>query len=156
MEEKRPVRRKDKDNPYSIFTDDGKYFVTFKDSTGITVTTEISEEVYTLFDRFELEDLARMNEMERHGTLFELNELEIFHNADSDCFPVDVTVSENIEYHALRKAIAELPEVQRRRIIMYFFDGLSYEEIAALEGCRYQAIQKSIRQSVRKLRRVLK
>ena len=156
MEEKRPVRRKDKDNPYSIFTDEGKYFVTFKDSTGITVTTEISEEVYSLFDRFELEDLARMNEMERHGTLFELNELEIFHNADSNCIPVDVTVSENIEYHALRKAIAELPEVQRRRIIMYFFDGLSYEEIAALEGCRYQAIQKSIRQSVRKLRRVLK
>ena len=63
MEEKRPVRRKDKDNPYSIFTDEGKYFVTFKDSTGITVTTEISEEVYSLFDRFELEDLARIRNL---------------------------------------------------------------------------------------------
>ena len=156
MDEKRPMRRKDKDNPYSIFTNEGKYFVMFKDSTGNMVTTEISEEVYSLFDRFELEDLARMNEMERHGTLFELSEQTIFHNVESDFIPVDVAVSEHIEYHALRKAIAELPEVQRRRIIMYFFDGLSYEEIAALEGCRYQAIQKSIRQSVRKLRRVLK
>lgn len=156
MEEKRPVRRKDKDNPYSIFTDEDKYFVTFKDSTGITVTTEISEEVYSLFDRFELEDLARMNEMDRHGTLFELNEQELSHNADSDYIPVDVAASENIEYRALRNAIAQLPEVQRRRIIMYFFNGLSYEEIAVLEGCKYQAIQKSIRQSVRKLRRVLK
>lgn len=156
MEEKRPVRRKDKDNPYSIFTNEGKYFVMFKDSSGNMVTTEISEEVYSLFDRFELEDLARMNELDRHGTLFELNEQELFHNADSDYIPVDVAASENIECRALRKAIAELPEVQRRRIIMYFFDGLSYEEIAALEGCKYQAIQKSIRQSVRKLRRVLK
>ena len=60
MDEKRPMRRKDKDNPYSIFTNEGKYFVMFKDSTGNMVTTEISEEVYSLFDRFELEDLAHM------------------------------------------------------------------------------------------------
>ena len=116
MDEKRPMRRKDKDNPYSIFTNEGKYFVMFKDSTGNMVTTEISEEVYSLFDRFELEDLAHMNEMERHGTLFELSEQAIFHNVESDFIPVDVAVSEHIEYHALRKAIAELPEVQRRRI----------------------------------------
>ena len=43
---------------------------------------------------------------------------------------------------ALREGVNQLPEVQKRRLQMYFFDGLTYEEIAVREGCSYQAVQK--------------
>ena len=33
---------------------------------------------------------------------------------------------------------------------MYFFDGLTYEEIAVREGCSYQAVQKSIAAALEK------
>ncbi|HIU03353.1 MAG TPA: sigma-70 region 4 domain-containing protein [Candidatus Onthocola gallistercoris] len=36
------------------------------------------------------------------------------------------------------------------RLQMYFFDGLTYEEIAVREGCSYQAVQKSIAAALKK------
>ena len=50
----------------------------------------------------------------------------------------------------------QLPEVQKRRLQMYFFDGLTYEEIAVREGCSYQAVQKSIAAALKKIRKFLK
>ncbi|MEY8517622.1 sigma factor-like helix-turn-helix DNA-binding protein [Lachnospiraceae bacterium 29-84] len=36
-----------------------------------------------------------------------------------------------------RKAVSKLPEVQRRRLNLYFFGELTYEQIAKMEGCKY-------------------
>ena len=46
-------------------------------------------------------------------------------------------VSESIEYEQLHRAVSELPEVQWRRLKLYFFGELTYEQIAKLEGCKY-------------------
>ena len=42
------------------------------------------------------------------------------------------------------KAIANLPEIQRKRIKLYFFDDLTYQQIANLEGCTKRAIKFSV------------
>ena len=59
----RPNRRKDKDNPYTIFTvgiktDSPHYFVQFKDNAGNERCLEIDKDLFELLDRFELEDFG--------------------------------------------------------------------------------------------------
>lgn len=53
---KRPKRRKSKDNPYTLFVQDERFFVSFQDVEGVYRETELTREQYLLFDRFELED----------------------------------------------------------------------------------------------------
>ena len=67
----RPKRRKDKDNPYEIFTTglgtaQPNYFLSFVDSTGVEQCMEIDKALFDTFDRFELDDLSFMNKRDRH------------------------------------------------------------------------------------------
>ena len=67
----RPKRRKNKDNPYTIYsvgldTDHPRYFVEFDDGEGVHQCVELDDRNFNAFDLFELEDLAQMNETDRH------------------------------------------------------------------------------------------
>ena len=62
----------------------------------------------------------------------------------------------NLQYEALYNAIWKLPEAQRRRLIFYYFGGLTYAQIADMEGCKYQTVQESIYAALKKLKNFLK
>ena len=67
----RPKRRKDKDNPYEILsvgigTAFPHYYLSFIDSGGTRCCIEIDKPLFDAFDRFELEDISYMNEVDRH------------------------------------------------------------------------------------------
>ena len=69
--DKRPKRRKDKDNPYELFTvgfgtPEPLYFIRFKDGQEIEHCMEIQKSLFDLLDSFELEDLSFLNERDRH------------------------------------------------------------------------------------------
>ena len=75
----RPCRRKDKDNPYEIFsvgidTDQPHFYVSFKDGQGVQICMEIDKAVFEVLDRFELDDLSFLNEWDRHIEHSELTE----------------------------------------------------------------------------------
>lgn len=72
--DKRPKRRKDKYNPYTLSTDNQKYYVSFKDINGNIQKTEVDKSVFDAFDSFELDDISIMNEAERHYEYLELTE----------------------------------------------------------------------------------
>ena len=55
----------------------------------------------------------------------------------------------------LHRAIAQLPEKQRTRLILYYFGELTYEQIAEMEGCKYQTVQESIYAALKKLKKIL-
>ena len=56
---------------------------------------------------------------------------------------------------ALHKAITILPDTQRRRLELYYFAGLTYEQIAALEGAAILRSLKSVKKAIVELRRYL-
>ena len=63
----RPKRRKERDNPYTIFTtgictDSPQYWLSFTDNQGERHSLEIGRELFDALDRFELDDLSVMNE----------------------------------------------------------------------------------------------
>ena len=57
-----------------------------------------------------------------------------------------------MEYAQLHRAISELPEIQKRRLILYYFQGLTYEQIAGMEGCTFQAVAKSVAAAEKRLK----
>ena len=153
MDGNHPKRRKDKYNPYTIgTTGDGRHWLTFSDGQGNRHHFEISAAVFALFDSFELDDLSYLNEVDRHYEQSELMEASLYDRAVHRPATVEESTLQSMEYAKLHRAISELPEIQKRRLILYYFQGLTYEQIAGIEGCTFQAVAKSVAAAEKRLK----
>lgn len=141
-----PKRRKSKDNPYTIGYDEvkGSYLLTFPSDSGTIQQIYIGQTLYEVFDGFELEDLSQMNEQDRHIDASELTEEKLYTGAIYAADTVEETVERNMEKKMVHKAIKTLPKTQRRRLILYYFENFTYEQIADIEGCSPRAIKYSV------------
>lgn len=156
----RPKRRRDMDNPYTIFTqgsrNEGPYFfIAFRDARGEDVCLDVGQSMYELFDRFERDDLSHMNKSERYHERSVLSEEEITRRAfypQEDVFDI---VYRKLRREMLYEAINKLTKTQQRRLLLYFFGGFTYEEIAQIEGCRHSAVARTVKSALRKLRKYL-
>ena len=144
MDGTHPNRKKDKLNPYTLSVESNTCYISFSDGQGIFHKMEISKELYAAFNSFELDDISQMNVASRHLEQSELTEETLNHRAIDLPEPVEDHVFRRIMYQELHKAIAQLPEIQRRRLLLYYFGGYTYEQIAQMEGCKYPAIIKSV------------
>ena len=152
MDGKHPKRRKDKYNPYTIAEKDNRYFLSFKDGQGIRHEMEIQKELFDVLNRFELDDLTVLNEWDRHIEHFEQSEQSLNQKARYKAESVEDTVMRNLDYEQLHRAISELPETQKRRLILYYFQGLTYEQVARMEGCTIMPVKRSIDSAIKKLK----
>ncbi|MEE0681955.1 MAG: RNA polymerase sigma factor [Candidatus Gastranaerophilaceae bacterium] len=155
MDGNHPNRKKDKLNPYILSRQAGRYFLSFKDGQGVQHEIELDESLYNLFDRFELEDISYFNEASRHYEPSELTEQTLHDRMFLPVETVEEMVLRSAENERLYRAISNLPEVQRRRLLLYYFGDLTYEQIAAEEGCTFQAIGKSIAAAEKNLKKFL-
>ncbi len=150
-----PKRRKYKDNPYTIKLIDNKYFICFKDSNNKIRIIEVNKEIYNAFNQFELDDLHSLNEYDRHIEHRELTEESIYNRAPINKEGIDDIIIRNSTYEELMNAINHLSATQRRRVKMYYFDDLDLKTIASIEKTSFQMISKSIKQAIKKLKKIL-
>ena len=156
MDNKRPKRRKDKYNPYTLHTEKGKYYISFTDANNCIQKVLISKKIFDSFNKFELEDTSWMNEYDRH-----LEHSEVY---EKTLNKKNVAVSQSLEEHFedvlvmenLHMAISKLPDVQKRRLKKYYFEDKTFEEISHEEGCTYQCVQRSVYRAVAKIKNILK
>ena len=156
MDNKRPKRRKDKYNPYTLHTEKGKYYISFTDANNCIQKVLISKKIFDSFNKFELEDISWMNEYDRHLEHSEIYEHTLHKKKDSSGWSLEeyfenVQITEN-----LHMAISKLPEVQKRRLKKSYFEEKTFDEIAFEEGCTYQSIQRSVYRAVKKIKNILK
>ncbi|WP_083538467.1 RNA polymerase sigma factor [Holdemania sp. Marseille-P2844] len=156
----RPKRRRDKDNPYEIFTvgietDAPRYYIRFKDGFRVEHCLEIPKELFDLLDSFELDDLSFLNEWDRHLEQSEQTEATLMARATQRRESVEEEVFRHIEIEMLHKAIATLPEVQQRRVLLYYFGNLTYQEIADLDGCSKVAVKYTIDKALASLKKII-
>lgn len=156
----RPKRRRDKDNPYEIFTigietDAPKYYIRFKDGSRVEHYLEISKELFDLLDSFELDDLSFLNEWDRHLEQSEQTEATLNSRAIHRRETVEEEAFRHIENEMLHRAIVTLPEVQRRRLTLYYFGNLTYQEIADLDGCSKVAVKYTIDKALAALKKII-
>lgn len=153
----RPKRRKDQDNPYTIFTtgivtDDPHYYISFRDGQGKHHCIEIAQHLYELFNSYELDDLSFLNEVDNHYEHSELTEISLHARAFHPQDDLEAATIRDMEYVRLHAAISSLPEIQRRRLWLYFFEEFTYEEIAVMEGCTKRAVKFSVDLALQKLK----
>lgn len=154
--DKRPKRRKDKYNPYTLYTKAGRYYISFVDVNNNFQEIAVSQKVFESFNKFELEDISQMNEYDRHLEHSEIYEHTLHKKKDASEWSLEeyfenVQVTENLHI-----AINKLPEVQKRRLKKYYFEEKTFEEIALEEGCTYQSIQRSVYRAAAKIKNILK
>lgn len=112
MDEKRPKRRKDKDNPYTLSKRQDKHYLSFRDGQGVLRELLINKELFELLNCFELDDLSFLNEVDRHYEHSELTEATLYDRAFVLPESVEDAVLRNMRYEALHNAINKLPETQ--------------------------------------------
>lgn len=154
MDGSHPKRKKDRDNPYTLTGDKENHILLFKDGTGTMQKLPIDTTLYELFDRFELDDISHMNVVSRYWEQSELTEETL--NTRSFVIPqtVEETVFQTCEKEALHNAIGQLSKTQQRRLHLYYWEGLTYEQIAALENCSHPAVIQSINRAIKKLKKI--
>ena len=156
----RPKRRRDEDSPYEIYTAGintahPRFYLFFKDGGGVNRWMEIDKALFDAFNEFELDDLSFFNEVDRHYEQSEVTEATLNRRAAKPQESVEETVSQRMEVDKLHQAIAKLPEKQRRRLVLYYFGEFTYEQIAAMEECKFQVIAKSIKTAEKNLKKIL-
>ena len=93
---------------------------------------------------------------ERHVENSELSDEALYsrslnYQRSVEDFVFDIELS-----NALGEAIDTLPEIQKRRFIMYYDFGHTYEQIAESEGSSFQAVGKSVLLAEEKIKTFLK
>ncbi|MDL2258622.1 sigma-70 family RNA polymerase sigma factor [Eubacteriales bacterium OttesenSCG-928-K08] len=57
-------------------------------------------------------------------------------------------------YQRLYATISKLPDTQKRRLTLYYFGGLTYRQIAKIEGVGFRTVARSVERAVNTLRKV--
>ncbi len=139
----------DNTNPYTLRTKVvggiTRYYVAFTDGQAVLRETEVSRPVYLEFLRFVKVERNLRRSDERHIEQSELTDETLYNRAAHPPKGVEETAFDSLQNERLRQAIAELPEVQRRRFVLYHEFGLTYEQIAKMEDCTFQAVAKSVK-----------
>lgn len=126
----------------------------YKDAVGETEYTYVTREVYdALADTFRKEIHAQEMKDLRHTTKEGYTEGE----TEDLMVPPEETLEDmvirQIELEMLQKAMQSLTEVQKERLHLYFFEGLTYRQIGEKLGISDMSVRESIEASLKKIKK---
>lgn len=117
---------------------------------GQALSVEVSVEVYECIDRADHKEENLAHEKRRH---WDVREFDEYIAATEGRTPHQETPEEYVcrkeTWDELLSVLESCTEAQRRRFLLYALEGLSYEQIARLDGCSKVAVHYSI-EAVRK------
>ena len=109
-----------------------------------TQFVDVSEEVYKALDKFELEDISQIHKYKKYIEHLDLSEEELQHRMANKPMELEDDVEKRILHKEIKNIINNLSDIQKRRIIKYYFDNKTFEEIANEENCTKRAVKFSI------------
>ena len=117
-----------------------QYYATFRDGMGILRTTPVSYEVAKAISvEFVRKEETLKKQSQRHIDYWGMVD-EISDNRSN----LEETVMSSILQKELEAIIESLSEKQKRRFNLYYFQKLTYREIAKQENCDEKAIRDSV------------
>jgi len=132
------------------------YYVSFKDGQAIGHETEVSYLVYLEFQQFIKTERNLRRWEERHNEQSELTDEALYKQAVNKPKSVEELTFDSLQNEQLRLGIQSLPEIQRRRFVLYHEFGLTYEQIAEMEGCTKRAVKFTVDIAIEKIKENLK
>ena len=128
----------------------------YKDAIGETEYTYVTKEVYeALTETFRKEAHAQEMRDLRHITKEGYTEGETEDLAFESGESLEDMVIRQMELETLQKAMQSLTEVQRERLHLYFFEGLTYRQIAEKKGIGEKNVRESITGAIKKIKKFI-
>ena len=121
-----------------------RYFISFKDGQEKHHELEVSERLFFEFRQMERRNRNLLQWDERHREFNEVWDETLYRRALRVPKSLDESMVEEERNETLCKAVGSLPEIQRRRFLLYYEYGFNFYQIAAMEHCTASAIQKSV------------
>ena len=126
----------------------------YKDAVGETEYTYVSHEVYeALADLFRREAHAEEMRDLRHLTAGGYIEGETEEQMAGGTESLEDMVIRRMELETLQKAVQSLTQVQRERLHLYFFEGLTFRQIAEKTGVSDMSVRVSVEMSLKKIKK---
>lgn len=143
-------------NSYKLRTEEVKgityYFVSFVDGVGENRETQISRPVHLEFERFIRQDNSQARQNRRYIEQSELTDQNLYDRALHKPKSVEEAMIEKLESVELKRAIADLPEVQQRRFVLHHFCGMTFRQIGGLQGKHWTTIAESLFRAEEKIK----
>ncbi len=147
-------------NGYSLEKIKGKnkdrYFVSFTDGYGEFQRLEINEDIYSALFELNKTDRNLTRSDERNLEHSELTDATLSRRSFEKPKGIEELILEKEMKKLFWKAIGELPNVQRKRLLLYYDYGFSLKEIAFRENCSIRAVKYSIDIAKKKLEEKIK
>jgi len=151
------LKKTERKNNYILKNDkNGKFYVEFIDGMNVYRVIEVDKKIYEVMKEFELNEKSQKNKIDRHITKFEYTDEELYKKAFDKSLHIDELIEKNILIEELKNAINQLSEIQKRRIMKYYFENFTIEQIAKSESTTHQAISKSLKKSLKLLEKLIK
>lgn len=128
-----------------------RYFVSFTDGDGDFQRVEINRDIYCALYELNKIDRNITRSDERNLEHSELTDASINRRSFEKTKDAEEIILEKEMKTEFWKAIGELPDVQRKRLLLYYDYGFSLKEIALMEKCSIRAIQYSLDIAKKKL-----
>ncbi|WP_444659770.1 RNA polymerase sigma factor [Caproiciproducens sp. R2] len=129
--------------------------ITYKIANGNRICVEVSTSVKELLEQSDRQIRSQRRQDRRHLDYMDfIDDLSGAFINDPQADAADLVIRME-SYRQLYTAIGQLPETQRRRLLLHFMDNLTYYQIASLEGVNPVAISHSIKRALIHLQKYL-
>ncbi len=112
---------------------------------------EVTDELIECFDEFRKVKNNQKKSDERHidfrGVDNAENEAIIIHSEKT----IEEIIFEDERKEQLHLALSSLTDIQRRRVLLYYFDDMTLKAIAKLENVHISAVERSIKKAERSI-----
>ena len=112
-----------------------RYFISFKDGQGEHHELEVSEQLFFEFRQMERRNRNLLQWDERHREFSEVWDETLNRRALKLPKSIEEQMIEAERAELLCKAVDRLPEIQRRRFLLYYEYEFNFYQIAAMEHC---------------------
>lgn len=124
-----------------------------KDDVMIDVSDELAATLYA----FERQEASYLRKVRRHQAYYSLDRTDgVEHSILLHVQSPDEIYERKVSREELYAALAQLPDKQAKRIYMHYLLGVGKKEMAQAEGVSWFSINKSIRQGLTRIEKILK
>lgn len=133
-----------------------RYFISFKDGQGEHHELEVSEQFFIEFRQMKRRNRNLLQWDERHREFSEVWDETLNRRARKLPKSIEELMIEAERSELLQQAIGNLPDIQRRRFLLYYEYDYNYYQIGEMEHCTASSVGQSVSRAREKVKAQMK
>jgi len=129
-----------------------KYYISFEDSAKQECRIEIEKDIFDIYMKSKKSYIKIKNETSRHLEHSLLSEVDLYKRAFKYDESLEENILRNINHKKMCKAMESLPNMLRRRVVLYYQYNFSLSQIARIDNCSKVAVKYSLDTALKKIK----